>query len=355
MAVNKRKRDGKYEVTVWDSSRGKKRYVGVYDRLVDAKRAEVDAIGRRADRHSTVGEFAARWTTDYPRNAESTNRHNAERVKRFAERYANTPMNSVTSDTARSWCLDRKGDLLALRAMFNDAKRSGFLVVNPFTDLGIDRGRGRKDLQGDWLTADDIKHLAECAARFHESNGLLKTIIPGFIRFAAYTGLRGGELYALEHADLVGDELHVDRALNQRTGKIALPKGDKTRVIALLPQAREAYESLPRVHDDLVFTNKTGGMLTQGTLHSYWNPVRTIAGRPELVIHELRHFHASWLLDQGLDASAVAVQLGHSSAELIYSTYGHPSERAARNRVLNAARIAHDGDHGVVRKIADTR
>lgn len=353
MAVNKRKRDGKYEVTVWDSAQGKKRYVGIFDKAADAKRAEVEAMGRRADRHSTVGEFAARWTIDYPRPSESTNRHNAERVKRFADRYADTPMTSITSETARAWCQERKGDLLSLRAMFNDAKRSGFLTANPFSDLGIDRGRGRKDLKGDWLTADDIEHLAESARRVH--TGLLADMMPEFIRFAAYTGLRGGELYALEHADLVGDELHVDRAVIQKTGEIGLPKNGKKRTVALLPQARAAYERIPPLHDTLLFTNKTGGMLTQATMHSYWNPARNMAGRPELVIHELRHFHASWLLDQGLDAAAIALQLGHSDASLIYSTYGHPSERAARNRILNVAQVAMDGDHGRVRRIADTQ
>lgn len=352
MAINKRKRDGKYEVTVWNRAAGKKRYVGLYDRLSEAKQAEAHATERRADRHSTVKEFADRWTIDFPR-AESTNIHNSERIKRFAEHYANKPMSAITRDMARAWCQERKSDLGALSAMFSDARKERFITENPFSDLGIPRSKGRDHLTGDWLTPDDIEHLAESSRRVH--TGLMADMMPELIRFAAYTGLRQGELVALEHGDIQGDEIHVQRALNKNTGKVELPKGGKQRRIAFLPQARAAYERLPKLHDDLLFTNKRKQMITQSTLYGYWSPARMIAGRPEVDFHELRHFCASFLLDQGVDAAAVAIQLGHSNAQLIYKTYGHPSERAARNRIMNAAQIAHDGDHGRVRRIADTQ
>lgn len=352
MAINKRKRDGKYEVAVYNKATGKKRYVGLFVKSADAKRAEAEALDRRADRNSTVKEFADRWTIDFPRG-DSTNIHNAERVKRFADRYATKPMSSITRDMARAWCLERQSDLGALRAMFNDARKERFIVENPFAELGFAKSKGRGDLAGDWLTVDDIEHIAESSSRVH--TGLLADMMPELVRFAAYTGLRQGELIAIEHGDLQGDEIHVQRQLNKLTGQITLPKRDKTRRIAFLPQAREAYERLPRLHDDLLFTNKSKQMLSQTSLYGYWNPARTLAGRPETVFHELRHFCASFLLDQGVDASAVAIQLGHSNAELIYKTYGHPSERAARNRIMNAAQVAHDGDHGRVRRIADTQ
>ena len=352
MAINKRKRDGKYEVTVWNSALGKKRYVGLYERLSDAKRAEADATDRRADRHSTVKEFADRWTIDFPRS-ESTNIHNSERIKRFVERYADKPMSAITRDTARAWCADRKSDLGALSAMFNDARKERFITENPFSELGIPKSKGRDNLAGDWLTVDDVEHLAESARRIH--TGLMADMMPELIRFAAYSGLRQGELVALKHADLQGDEIHVQRQLNKNTGKIELPKGGKKRRIAFLPQARAAYERLPRLHDELIFTNKRKQIITQSSLHGYWSPAKALAGRPEIAFHELRHFCASFLLDQGVDAAAVAIQLGHSNAQLIYKTYGHPSERAARNRIMNAAQVALDGDNGRVRRISDTQ
>jgi integrase len=57
--------------------------------------------------------------------------------------------------------------------------------------------------------------------------------------------------------------------------------------------------------------------------------------------HDLRHFHATWLLDQGNSAEDVAVQLlGHSDPTEILRTYGHPSQERARQRLR--AKVAGD-------------
>ena len=46
---------------------------------------------------------------------------------------------------------------------------------------------------------------------------------------------------------------------------------------------------------------------------------------------------ATHLLEQGLSPSDVAVQLGHTDqGALVMSTYGHPSEDAARDRIRKA-------------------
>jgi hypothetical protein len=51
----------------------------------------------------------------------------------------------------------------------------------------------------------------------------------------------------------------------------------------------------------------------------------------------LRHFCATHLLELGVSHADVAIQLGHTDGGgLIMSTYGHPSEDAARERVKRA-------------------
>jgi integrase len=53
--------------------------------------------------------------------------------------------------------------------------------------------------------------------------------------------------------------------------------------------------------------------------------------------YELRHFCATHLLDLGVSHADVAVQLGHTDGgALVMSTYGHPSEDAARSRLKMA-------------------
>jgi integrase len=216
---------------------------------------------RTATGRETVGSFAARWPVDYPRPRASTNAHNAESVKAFAKAYERRRMDSITVEEARAWSLRHRAQLLALRAMFNDARRSGMVVSNPFRELGIERSRGRRDLLSEWLTAEDIERLAQCAREVHAENGYGDTLA-GLLVFAAYTGVRPGELYALRHDDLGGETLEVKRAADSHTRTLTLPKNGRARTVVYPARAREAVERLPRLSDvELVFPSPSGGQL----------------------------------------------------------------------------------------------
>ena len=65
--------------------------------------------------------------------------------------------------------------------------------------------------------------------------------------------------------------------------------------------------------------------------------MRARFGRPGMDFYELRHFCATHLLELGVSHADVAVQLGHTDGgALVMSTYGHPSEDAARERLKRA-------------------
>jgi integrase len=279
----------------------------------------------------------ARWPVDYPRPRASTNTHNAESVKAFAKAYERRRMDSITVEEARAWSLRHPAQLLALRAMFNDARRSGMVVSNPFRELGIERSRGRRDLASEWLTAKDVDRLAQCAREVHGGNGYGETVA-GLLVFAAYTGLRPGELYALRHDDLGAEMLEVRRAADSHTRTLTLPKNGRARTVVYPSKAREAVERVPRLSGvELVFPSPSGGQLWASSFLWVWNPVRAVFGRPRMALHELRHFCATYLLELGLAPADVAVQLGHTDGgALVMSTYGHPSDRAARARITAA-------------------
>jgi integrase len=108
-------------------------------------------------------------------------------------------------------------------------------------------------------------------------------------------------------------------------------------------RAREAVAQAPRYAEtDLVFPAPRAGPLWAPHWAWLWNPVRAAFGRPKMALHELRHFCATYLLELGLSHADVAIQLGHKDGgALVMSTYGHPSERAARARII-AALDGHD-------------
>ena len=100
---------------------------------------------------------------------------------------------------------------------------------------------------------------------------------------------------------------------------------------------------LPRLDVPWLFVTPRGRRFSKSSLYYYWNPVRAAFGRPGMDFYELRHFCATHLLELGVSHADVAVQLGHTDGgALVMSTYGHPSEDAARERLKRAYRGERD-------------
>ena len=64
------------------------------------------------------------------------------------------------------------------------------------------------------------------------------------------------------------------------------------------------------------------------------------AGLPNVRFHDLRHFFASMLIAQGESAKYVCDQIGHSSIQVTFDTYGHLFPNSRRN----SSREASTGD-----------
>lgn len=287
-----------------------------------------------SDSRETCESFAGRWVDDYPRPRASTNKTNKYAVTSFAEAFKGVPLREVDRPAARAWALHKgAATVSAVRAMFGDALNDGLIQQNPFTKLGLRQSRGRKDIAV--LTAEEVFGLADCALDVHGEYG---QEFRSLVVFAAFVGLRPGELYRLERADIDMQtlEVRVERELG-RTGEITLPKNGRKRTVILPPPARDALLAVPSHVDGLVFHSKTGKPLTHNARHYLWNSVRCKFGRPALDFYELRHFAATHLLELGCSHADVAVQLGHTDGgALVMDVYGHPSEIAARDRLKRA-------------------
>lgn len=335
------RRDGKYGVRVYDRRAQGQRWVGTFDRLKDAKRAEADATDAQrpvATRTLTVGRWVERWLKDYARPSPATRRTYKYATSQIRDDLGDVLLAAVDRPQARAlasrW---PRGTMRVARTMFGDAVRDGLIVTNPFAGLRLETPRGRKDLTA--LTEPEIRELADMAARVwgdygDEARALVLTL--------AYTGLRPGELAALKRANLrlAAAELVVDATVDA-TGGEKLPKNGKPRVVTLPPLALRALASVPtRVDSSYVFHTARGRRLSKGSLSYLWRPVaaawREKTGHP-LDLYELRHACATLLLERGLSPADVALQLGHSDGgRLVMQLYGHPDEDRARDRLKMA-------------------
>jgi len=123
--------------------------------------------------------------------------------------------------------------------------------------------------------------------------------------------------------------------LESKSGTIGPTKNGRSRTVTVPPVARDAIADLPVNASGLLFESSRGQMWRQPSHHHCWKVVRAMAGRPGLDFYELRHCAATMLLERGMTPWDVAIQLGHQDGgRLVTSLYGHPSEVAARERLL---------------------
>ncbi|MDQ6730310.1 MAG: site-specific integrase [Actinomycetota bacterium] len=331
------KRGDRYGVRICDAGAGRHRWLGTFERLQDAKRAEADAIARPALGGSlTVAEWAREWQDAYARGAVATRRTYRYACEQIVESIGSEKLAEVTRPEAKrlanAWS---RNTTRVARTMWADALRDGLCQHNPFTNLRLETPKGRKDITA--LTEPEIARLAQVAG---EQHGDYAEEASALVLFAAYTGVRPGELAALRWCDLdiPNRRATISRALDGQGG-IKTPKNGKPRRIVLPPPALRALGMVPRPLDqeDTIFHTPRGKRLTKGTLAYLWRPIvaasRAGGGR-DLDLHELRHACATLLLERGLAPADVAVQLGHTDGgRLVMTLYGHPNEDRARDRL----------------------
>ncbi len=276
----------------------------------------------------TCATFAKRWTREWPRPAESTQRQYADAAARFAKHFGDLPLAELHRLTARTWALTQPRQISrVLGTMYEDARNVGLVEANPFASLRLPIAERKREITAPSM--DDYKALlAACTAL-----GGYGPEFRAMIECSAWTGIRAGELQALRWDDVGAETIAIERT-RHRDGTVGPPKNGKARTVALIPPARVLDSFHPREGSPWVFHTAQARPLMQGSHHYAWRVVRAAAGI-EHRWHDLRHFCATQLLEMGFSHFDVSVQLGHTDGgKLVMERYGHPSEDAARRRLL---------------------
>jgi integrase len=204
--------------------------------------------------------------------------------------------------------------------LFNAAVDAELIERNPFRGLSR-RTRGRSDEHPP--TEEEMNRLvAGCSAL-----GWYGPQMRALLIFAAYSGMRPGELFALEWPDVDFDAMRIYVGRRVYKGRVDLPKSNKPRTIALTPPARDAILGQPTRQDgQLVFRSKRGVRLSQPTLSSYWAQVLARAELDFDFYLATKHYAVHYLYAElGLPARVIAEQMGWSlrAVEKLLAVYGH--------------------------------
>ena len=147
---------------------------------------------------------------------------------------------------------------------------------------------------------------------------------------ATFTGMRQGEILGLQISDVDLDNgiIQVRHQLTNIRGEgltITRPKTEKSRRPITIPKtALKALKGhLKFVEGDLIFTTRSGKPISPRNIVRHFKSVIEREGLPEIRFHDLRHTHASLLLEAGVHPKVVQERLGHSSISLTLDTYSH--------------------------------
>lgn len=143
-----------------------------------------------------------------------------------------------------------------------------------------------------------------------------------------WTGMRSGEMLALTLSDFDFDAHTVSITKNyaRHQGKdlIMEPKTPKSRRIILMPPTLSdtVKKYVSRLYDvnpsDRIFETNTKYILQHEMKRGC-----AIAGVKKIRVHDLRHSHASLLIELGYSPLLIAERLGHENIETTLQTYSH--------------------------------
>ncbi|MFB0556602.1 MAG: site-specific integrase, partial [Dehalococcoidia bacterium] len=88
-------------------------------------------------------------------------------------------------------------------------------------------------------------------------------------------------------------------------------------------KAQRALLGKPLIDDDFVFAHPDGTPLDPSTVSHAFAKIISKAGLPHVRLHDLRHTHATLMLEAGVHPKAVSERLGHSSIRTTLDTYSH--------------------------------
>lgn len=348
---------------------GKRRYwkpewnrgSAMFARKVDAQAAIDEAYDRVYGvglDPATVGGYFETWTDRYPRSprTDATNRGRIGAVLDveiegvalqawplvdLRRRHVHELVDAMLRDQGRA-AAGAAGILRALSAMCEDAITDELADANPFKGVRVksNDARAKKPSRPIRVWSFEEMHAFADAAALprldkegneidrdaHQASreaiaGLYRRAI---IRTLSDTGLRLGEVLALERSDFAGELLHSRGTAHQ--GRVTLGDTETkkhVRTVPVPPGLRSIIEELPpRIDTIVLFPTATGKVWRERNLYrDLWDPTRRRTGMT-ITPHECRHSWITHLRAAGVDDADLAAVAGHGLQTMI-GRYSH--------------------------------
>lgn len=211
-----------------------------------------------------------------------------------------------------------------LAALFNYAVRYYDLKDNPCRKAGS-IGKSKADEMEFW-TKQEFKEFIFAMKEKPEAKMAFLILY--------WTGIRIGELLALTYEDIDLEKriFSISKSYQRIKGKdmVTPPKTPKSNRKVTIPSflAEELKEYCSRLYG--ITPNERMFRFTKSFMeHEIVRGIKE-TGVKRIRLHDLRHSHASLLVEMGFQPLAIAERLGHEKIEITLNTYSHlyPNKQA---------------------------
>ena len=333
MKAEKDKKTGKwliqYRYTDWQGKRRKSTKRGFATKREAEEWLRNFLITQKADFDMKFENF---WKMYYA-DMETRLREHTMRTKKYIVElkilpyFGNKRVNDITAADIRHW----QNELIKigysptylktinnqLSAIFNYAVRYYDLKSNPCAKAGS-MGKSKAE-EMDFWTGEEFRRFIDSVMNKRLSYMAFMTLY--------WTGMRLGELLALnpKDVDLEKRTISITKSY-QRLGKkdvITPPKTPKSKRVITIPEflaadIKDYMDSLYDLQeDDRLFP------ITKYYLEHEMQRGIKESGVKRIRVHDLRHSHASMLIELGFSPLEIANRLGHEKVETTLNTYAH--------------------------------
>jgi integrase len=217
----------------------------------------------------------------------------------------------------------------------------GYITVNPARGIPVPRPEKEKPVREPDPFTWEERAVFEDTFKVHYPR-FYPLVLCGF-----RTGLRIGELIALQWGDIDFRQKLILVQRNVTRGRITTPKSRAgTRQVRVTSQLAEALRAQRKWLKEItlqkgwqqppawVFPNEEGGFLNYGNFVSrIWNKATEKAGMRRRTPHDMRHSYATLRLSKGDSIAEVSKEMGHGTTEITFRTYYKWMPKESRSNI----------------------
>ena len=303
LEIHSREAVGLSQRELSDFITGRKKLAEYGDTISEAVKFRVDYFERIRRSGVTVAQLAEEVLAAKQRDGRAPMylADLRKRLARFRADFGNRPIASITIEELDNWLRDlplspksRANFRANIGVLFSYASNRRIIDFNPIVHTAKPK---LPDNPPEIFTVDELSALLE------KANGLVPDVVP-MIAIGAFAGLREAEIQRLDWNE-------VDLARGHIEVTAAKAKSARRRIVSIQPNLAAWLRP---------YSGMTGPVVPVGARRKLAR-VRKAAKLTRWPNNGLRHSFASYRLAAIHDAPRVSVELGHTSPQMLYSTY----------------------------------